>query len=139
MHPDDQQRVIDHKIPVNITTIWATSWSGGLDSALQILGEERVSKYHQQVRTAVDGGVSVSMGADVPSTDPALMGPLTLCEAAITRKDPSNPADDRVFPPMSQALTLEQCLPPFFKQEPETTISLVADVQPLACFSSSRR
>jgi hypothetical protein len=38
------------------------------------------------------------------------MGALTQCEAAITRMDPSNPDDTRVFPPMSQALTLEQCL-----------------------------
>jgi len=38
------------------------------------------------------------------------MGSLYLCEAAVTRKDPSNPGDDRIFPPMSQAITLEQCL-----------------------------
>ena len=110
VHPDDQQRAIEHRIPVNITTIWATTWSGGLDGAMKILGERRVNSYFQQIRTAIDGGMSVSIAADVPSTDPALMGPLLLCEAAITRLDPSNPDDDRVFPPMSQSITLEQCL-----------------------------
>lgn len=110
VHPDDQQRVIEHKIPINVTTLWATTWSGGLDGAMTILGEERTLKNFQQIRTAVDGGTSVSIAADVPSTTPELMGGLVQCEAAITRKDPSNPDDDRAFPPMSQALTLEQCL-----------------------------
>ena len=110
VHPDDQQRVIEHKIPVNITTLWATTWSGGLDGAMQILGEKRATENFQQIRTAIDGGTSVSIAADVPSTTPELMGPLTQCEAAITRKDPSNPTDTRIFPPMSQAITLDQCL-----------------------------
>lgn len=110
VHPDDQQRAIDHKIPINVTPIWATTWAGGLDGALKILGEERTTHYHQQIRTAIDGGMSVSIAADVPSTSPELMGALYLCEAAITRKDPSNASDERIFPPMSQAITLEQCL-----------------------------
>ena len=110
VHPDDQQRAIEHRIPINVTTIWATTWAGGLDGALKILGEERTTNYHQQIRTAIDGGMSVSIAADVPSTSPKLMGSLYLCEAAITRKDPSNPDDDRIFPPMSQAINLEQCL-----------------------------
>ena len=110
VHPDDMKRVIEHKIPVNLTPIWATSWGGGLDAALQILGEERTINYFQQIRTAVDGGTNVSISADVPSTDAELMGALTQCEAAVTRLDPSNPDDTRTFPPKSQALTLEQCL-----------------------------
>jgi predicted amidohydrolase YtcJ len=110
VHPDDMQRVIKYKIPVNLTPIWATSWAGGLDSALQILGEERTINNYQQIRTAVDGGTNVSIAADVPSTDAELMGALTQSEAAITRMDPSNPDDTRIFPPKSQALTLEQCL-----------------------------
>jgi predicted amidohydrolase YtcJ len=110
VHPDDQQRAIKHKIPINVTTIWATTWAGGLDGAMKILGEERTTNYHQQIRTAIDGGMSVSIAADVPSTAPELMGSLYLCEAAITRKDPSSSEDGRIFPPMSQAITLEQCL-----------------------------
>jgi predicted amidohydrolase YtcJ len=110
VHPDDMQKVIEHRIPVNVTPLWATTWGGGLDSAMQILGEERTISNFQQIRTAYDGGTSVTASADVPSTSAHLMGALTQCEAAITRRDPSNPDDDRVFPPMSQALTLEQCL-----------------------------
>jgi predicted amidohydrolase YtcJ len=110
VHPDDMQRVIEHKIPVNLTPIWATTWSGGLDSALAILGEERTVNNFQQIRTAYDGGTSVTVSADVPSTSAELMGALTQCEAAVTRLDPSDPNTTQVFPPMSQALTLEQCL-----------------------------
>jgi len=110
VHPDDMQRVLKHKIPVNITPIWATTWGGGLDGALQILGKERTEKNFQQIRTAIEGGTSVSVAADVPSTDTDLMGALVQCEAAITRLDPSDPTDKRPFPPPGQAVTLEQCL-----------------------------
>ena len=110
VHPDDMQRVIEHKIPVNLTPIWATTWAGGLDASLTVLGKERTLYYFQQIRTAVEGGTHVSVAADVPSTNPELMGALTQCEAAITRRDPSNPEDTRIFPPMSQALDLGQCL-----------------------------
>lgn len=103
VHPDDIQRTIDNDILVNITPIWATPWGGGLDAALEIMGEERTLTHFQQIRTLMDGGAPVSIGADVPSTNAQLM-------AALTRRDPSNPEDERVFPPMSQALTLDQCL-----------------------------
>ena len=110
VHPDDVKRTVDNKILVNVTPIWATTWGGGLDGALEILGEARTRAYFQQIRTLMDGQAPVSIAADVPSTDPTLMGALTLCEAAVTRKDPSNPNDTRIFPPIEQALTLEQCL-----------------------------
>lgn len=109
-HPDDIERIIEHNILSNITPIWGTSWSGGLDGALNIMGLARTVNEFQRIRTLIDAGAPVSIGADVPSTDPDLMGALTLCEAAVTRLDPSNPEDDRYFPPVYQALTLEQCL-----------------------------
>ncbi|MCA0894555.1 amidohydrolase [Microbulbifer agarilyticus] len=110
VHPDDMKRVLENKIPVNITPIWATTWSGGMEATSAAIGEERTLKYFQQIRTAIDGGTNVSISADVPSTNRENMGALTQCEAAITRRDPSNPNDQRAFPPMSQAITLEQCL-----------------------------
>lgn len=109
-HPDDIARIIKHNILSNITPIWGTSWSGGLDGALNIMGLARTVTEFQRIRTLMDAGAPVSIGADVPSTDPNLMGVLTLCEAAVTRLDPSNPDDDRYFPPVYQAITLEQCL-----------------------------
>lgn len=109
-HPEDTNRVLEHKIPVNLTPLWATTWGGGLDGTMAIIGKARALTYFQQIRTLVDGGTHVSIAADVPSTDSDLMGALVQCEAAITRRDPSNPEDTRIFPPMSQALTLEQCL-----------------------------
>ncbi|WP_171178888.1 amidohydrolase [Ruegeria sp. HKCCA4633] len=109
-HPDDIERIIQHNILSNITPIWGTTWSGGLDGAMEIMGLERTVSEFQRIRTLMDAGAPVSIGADVPSTDPSLMGVLTLCEAAVTRRDPSNPDDDRIFPPVYQALTLDQCI-----------------------------
>ncbi len=109
-HPDDIDRIIQHNILSNITPIWGTTWSGGLDGALEIMGLERTVSEFQRIRTLMDAGAPVSIGADVPSTDPNLMGVLTLCEAAVTRRDPTNPDDDRIFPPVYQALTLDQCI-----------------------------
>ncbi|MEP4767561.1 MAG: amidohydrolase family protein, partial [Roseibium sp.] len=109
-HPDDVERIIEHNILSNITPIWGTTWGGGLDGALEIMGLERTVSEFQRIRTLMDAGAPVSIGADVPSTDPNLMGALTLCEAAVTRRDPSNAEDERVFPPVYQALTLDQCL-----------------------------
>jgi predicted amidohydrolase YtcJ len=108
VHPDDMQRVIQHRIPVNMTPLWSTTWGDGLQLSLEIIGEERTTGYFQQIRTAVEAGVPVSIGADVPSSPPDLMGALTQCEAAITRRHPIEPAE--IFPPKSQALSLEQCL-----------------------------
>ncbi|WP_171239136.1 MULTISPECIES: amidohydrolase [unclassified Ruegeria] len=109
-HPDEIERIIQHNILSNITPIWGTTWSGGLDGAMEIMGLERTVSEFQRIRTLMDAGAPVSIGADVPSTDPSLMGVLTLCEAAVTRRDPSNPDDDRIFPPVYQALTLDQCI-----------------------------
>jgi len=107
-HPDDMMRVIKHGIPVNLTPIWATTWSNGLSQVRRVLGEPRLRTMFQQIRTLVDAGNSVSIAADVPSTTSEFMSALMQCEAAITRKHPTDPAE--VFPPMSQALTLNQCL-----------------------------
>ncbi len=109
-HPDDIARIIEYDIPSNITPIWGTSWGGGLDGAMSIMGLERTVKEFQQIRTLLDAGAPVSIAADVPSTDPNLMGALHQCEAAMTRQDPSNPDDETRFPPVNQALTLNQCL-----------------------------
>ncbi len=106
--PKDIARTVEHKIPANFTPIWATTWGDGYSQSLSLLGQMRTETYWQQIKSLVDGGVSVSIAADVPSTTPEFMGPLTQREAAITRLDPKDPSV--VTPPMSQALTLEECL-----------------------------
>ena len=106
--PEDIARTVEHKIPANLTPIWATTWGDTFSQTLKLLGQHRVENYWQQIKTLVDGGVSVSISADVPSTTPEYMGPLMQCEAAITRLHPTEPAE--IVPPMSQALTLEECL-----------------------------
>ncbi|MEM7024717.1 MAG: amidohydrolase [Pseudomonadota bacterium] len=108
VHPDDLQRVLDHKIPVNLTPIWATTWGGGLAQISQLLGRVRTEAFFQQLRSVIGGGTSVSIAADVPSTTPDFMSTQMQCEAAVTRQHPTEPTE--VFPPMSQAITLEQCL-----------------------------
>ncbi|MBM7036776.1 amidohydrolase [Vibrio ulleungensis] len=110
VHPDDFERVVKYNIPVNLTPIWATTWGGGLESAMKILGQKRVEKAFQPLGRAIRAGIPTSIGADVPSTDISLSGPLYLCQSAITRKDPSNPSDKRTFPPSTEAISLEQCL-----------------------------
>ena len=105
---EDIARTIEHKIPANLTPVWATTWGDGLGQTLKLVGEERTKNYWQQIKTLVEGGTSVSIAADVPSTTTEFMGPLMQCEAAITRLHPTIPTD--IAPPMSQALTLEECL-----------------------------
>lgn len=110
VHPDDMQRVIKYKIPVNYTPIWVTTWSDSLNAAMTIFGKKRTETYMQQHRTAIDGGIRVSISADVPGSPQYTLPPLLQCEAGITRLDPTNPKADTVFPPANQAITLEQCL-----------------------------
>lgn len=110
VHPDDMQLVIKHKIPVNYTPVWVTTWSDSLNAALTIFGKKRTETYMQQHRTAIDGGISVSISADVPGSPQYTLPPLLQCEAGITRLDPTDPKAETPFPPPEQAITLEQCL-----------------------------
>ena len=107
VHPDDMKRVGELKIGVNLTPIWATDWSDNISQAIEKMGIDRIETEYQQIKQAIDLGTTVSISADVPSTPSELAGALMQMEAAITRKDPTNP-DSQAAPPESQAITLEE-------------------------------
>ena len=94
-------------IGVNLTPLWATDWSDNIPQALEKLGAHRVDTQYQQVKGAIDQGVTVSISADVPSTPSELAGALMQMEAAITRKDPTDP-DSAMAPPASQAISVAE-------------------------------
>ncbi|UTW67087.1 amidohydrolase [bacterium SCSIO 12643] len=107
VHPDDMKRVGELDIPVNLTPIWRTDWGNTYQLAMDKLGKDRTEYYYQQLRTAFDLGVKVSISADVPSTPSQEAGALFLIESAMTRMNPNDP-NSVPFPPASQEITLEQ-------------------------------
>ena len=107
VHPDDMKRVGELKIGVNLTPIWATDWSDNVSQAIEKLGMHRLETEYQQIKQAIDLGTTVSISADVPSTPSELAGALMQMQAAVTRKDPSNP-DSEPAPPPSQAISVEE-------------------------------
>ena len=66
-----------------------------------------VETEYQQIKQAIDQGVTVSISADVPSTPSELAGALMQMEAAVTRRDPTS-FDSEPAPPPSQAITVEE-------------------------------
>lgn len=106
-HADDMKRLGPLNIGVNLTPLWATDWSDNIPQALEKLGQHRVETEYQQIKQAIDQGVKVSISADVPSTPSELAGALMQMEAAVTRKDPTNP-DSESAPPPSQAISIEE-------------------------------
>ena len=106
-HADDMKRLGPLNIGVNLTPIWATDWSDNISQAIEKLGQHRLEIEYQQIKQAIDQGVTVSISADVPSTPSELAGALLQMEAAITRKDPTNPNSEPA-PPPSQAISVEE-------------------------------
>ncbi len=107
--PADMKRIGDLNIGVNLTPIWAPDWSDTIPQAIEKLGTHRVETQYQQVKGAIDQGVTVSISADVPSTPSELAGALMQMESAITRKDPTNP-DSVLAPPASQAISVAEAI-----------------------------
>ena len=91
VHPDDQKRAGDNKIPVNITTLWRTDWGNSYELALNKLGEERAHDYFQMIGNMIDSGTTVSISADVPSTPSAEAGALFLLGSGMTGLNPGDP------------------------------------------------
>lgn len=106
-HPDDMARLGPLNIGVNLTPLWATDWSDNIPQAVEKLGQHRLETEYQQIKQAFDQGVTVSISADVPSTPSELAGALMQMEAAVTRKDPTNPGSEPA-PPPSQAISIEE-------------------------------
>ena len=109
IHPDDQQRIIENKIPINTTPNFTNDFTGTDKDALRLLGEERVEKMFGRYPYFARAGVSVSLSADVPSTPPRLQAPLFCVAGAVTLKDPSNP-ESKPFPPKNEPMSVEQAI-----------------------------
>ena len=109
VHPDDQQRIIDHKIPVNSTPNFTNTFGNGDKDNIRIRGEEQVNSSLGRYPHFARNGVRVSISADVPSTPLSMQGPLFVAQCAVTLKDASNP-EAGSFPKNRRPMTLKEAI-----------------------------
>jgi len=109
VHPDDWKRIIDMKIPINVSPIFYTDWADGDKPVLAMLGEERTQSEYAKYKVAVDAGNITALSSDVPSSPLNMDAPLLNVESAITCRDPLN-ENSKVFPPGRKGITLEQAI-----------------------------
>ena len=109
VHPDDQERIIENKIPVNATPAFTSTFGGGAVDNLRLIGEERVRSSLGRYPHFARNGVKVSISADVPSTPQSMQAPLFVIQSAITLTDPADP-NAYPFPPDRTGLTVEQAV-----------------------------
>ncbi|MXN63867.1 amidohydrolase family protein [Stappia sp. GBMRC 2046] len=112
VHPDDQQRVIDNRIPVNVTPIFSTDWAGQDTDYKKLLGGERVLNYVGQYAKAADADWRMlSISADSPSSPMSNVGMLNQIYGAVSFKSTLQPPEvSKPFPPGAQHLTIEQAI-----------------------------
>ncbi len=106
IHPDDQKRIIEHKIPISTTPNFSNDWSDTDKDALNLLGEERTRTMFGRYPYFARAGVSVTLSADVPSTPPDMQAPLFVIQGAVTLKNPADPKAKK-FPPDNEPMSLE--------------------------------
>lgn len=109
VHPEDQQRIIDNRIPINSTPNFTNTFGNGDKDNIRIRGEEQVNSSLGRYPYFARNGVKVSISADVPSTPPAMQGPLFVAQCAVTLKDASDD-EARAFPENRKPLTIEQAI-----------------------------
>lgn len=109
VHPDDQQRIIEHKIPVNSTPNFTTTFGNGDQDNIRIRGEEQVNAQLGRYPHFARNGVKVSISADVPSTPQTMQAPLFVVQCAVTLKDAADPGA-RAFPENRTPMTIAEAL-----------------------------
>jgi hypothetical protein len=109
VHPDDQKRIIDNKIPVNATPNFYNTFGGGDKDNMRLIGKERVNSSLGRYPYFARNGVPVSISADVPSTPPSMQGPLFVVACATTLRDASNP-ESTPFPLNRTPMTVEEAI-----------------------------
>ncbi len=109
VHPDDQQRIIEHKIPVNVTPAFTSTFGGGAIDNMRLVGEKRVRSSLGRYPHLARHGVKVSISADVPSTPQSMQAPLYVVQSAVTLTDPADP-EAYPFPPDRKGLTVEEAI-----------------------------
>jgi predicted amidohydrolase YtcJ len=109
VHPDDIQRIIDLKLPVNTTPTFFSDFAGYDILAIELMGEQRIKDSYLAYPPMMDAGNIVSFGSDIPSLPIDHISPLNSIEAALTLKNPRNP-NSKAFPPERDGITLEQAI-----------------------------
>lgn len=109
VHPDDQQRIIDNKIPVNSTPNFTNTFGNGDKDNIRIRGEEQVNSSLGRYPHFARNGVKVSISADVPSTPQSMQGPLFVLQCAVTLKNAAD-SEARAFPENRTPMTLEEAI-----------------------------
>ncbi len=109
VHPDDQARIIENKIPVNSTPNFTTTFGGGDKDNLRIRGEEQVNSSLGRYPHFARNGVPVSISADVPSTPLSMQGPLFVMQCAVTLKNAADP-DAKAFPENRTPMTIDEAI-----------------------------
>lgn len=109
VHPDDQKRIIENKIPVNSTRNFTTTFGGGDKDNLRLVGEDRVNTSLGRYPHFARNGVRVSISADVPSSPQNMQAPLYVIACAATLRDLSDP-DSKAFPSGREPMTAEQAV-----------------------------
>lgn len=110
IHPDDQKRIIENKIPLNVTPAFSNDFTDTDKDALRLLGEKRVEEEMGKYPDLAREGVNVSLSADYPSTPIHMQAPLFQVEAAVTLMDPSNPGKSKPFPPNVKPMSVEDAI-----------------------------
>lgn len=109
IHPDDQERIIEHKIPVNSTPNFTNTFGGGDKDNIRFRGEEQIRTSLGRYPHLARNGVPVSISADVPSTPQSMQGLLFVMACATTLRDMSDPKSTP-FPPGIDPMTIEQAI-----------------------------
>lgn len=109
VHPEDQERIIANKIPVNSTPNFTNTFGNGNIDNERIRGVEEVNTSLGRYPHFARNGVRISISADVPSTPPSMQGPLFVAQCAVTGKDASN-SEATVYPENRTFLTVEQAI-----------------------------
>lgn len=110
IHPDDQKRIIENKIPINTTPLFSSDYTDTDKDAIRSLGKQRTETMFGRYPDFARAGVSVSISADVPSTQPSMQAPLFQVEAACTFKVPSDEANSKKFPTTVEPMTVKQAI-----------------------------
>ncbi|MBD0403186.1 amidohydrolase [Flammeovirga sp. EKP202] len=109
-HPDDHQRVLDMKIPVNTTPLFGSDWQGQAKDAYKFMGRYRTDNYYMRyTELPVHEGHNLSISADVPSSPVNLVDPLFSVEGAVTLQDPQN-ENSIPFPTTKTPMEVEQAI-----------------------------
>lgn len=108
-HPDDQKRIIEQDMLVNVTPMFYTDIWGQKALVNSLIDDEVRDTQFAMYPTIVRGGNKVSLSSDVPGGPFETISPLINIETAMTQK-PATVDDAEVFPPGRKGITLEQAI-----------------------------